>query len=161
MNRLLLTTLALGAILTTAVFAEKQKGEGDRPQKRPPPGMEHLLPPPLVEKLNLTAAQKAELEKLDKAFVAAREKHRAEHQDEMQELRQKMKAARQAGDKARADQLAEQMRALREPLMTLRRDYVQQFAATLTPEQKATLDASREKWQERREKRRDKPPAKL
>jgi len=158
MNRLLLTSLALGAILTTAVFAEKQKHDDDRPKRRPPPGMEHLVPPPLAEKLNLTASQKAELEKLEKEFAAGREKHRAEHQEQMQQLRQQMKAARENGDKAKAKELGEQLRELHEPVMKLRRDYMQQFAATLTADQKAILDEAREKFRERRENRRDGPP---
>ena len=159
MNRLLLTSLALGAILTTAVFAEKQKHDDDRPKRRPPGVMEHLVPPPVVEKLNLTADQEAELDKLEKAFAAARDKHRAEHQDEAQQLRQEMKTARENGDKAKARELGEQLRELHEPMMKLHRDYMQQFAAILTADQKAILDEAREKFRERREKRRDGPPA--
>ncbi len=150
MNRMLLTVVALGAILTTAVFAEKEKGDDDQPKKRPPAGMEGLLPPPLVEKLNLTAAQKAELDRLEKEFAAARKQHAAEHKDQAKKLRAEMKAARASDDKAKAKELGGQMRELHKPVMELRRSSLQQFTATLSAEQKATWDAHREQMKKRR-----------
>ena len=134
MNRLLITTLALSAVLITGAFAEKEKkGEGDKP-KHHPPRMENLLPQPLLEKLNLTAEQRAEYEKLEQQFDAERDKYQAAHKAEMEKLREESKVAKEGNDEAKLKEARQKRAELGKPMMELRKSYVDKFAATLTPE---------------------------
>jgi Spy/CpxP family protein refolding chaperone len=145
-----LTTLAAAALvglaLTTAQAEDKGKPEGKRPDGPRGGGalLENLLPPRLIEELKLSAEQKTKYDELQAAFKKDAAKWREEH-PMTEGDREAFRKARETGDKATLEKYAQQ----RKGLMEKRKGYVDQFKATLTPEQKAQMDEAMEKARER------------
>jgi len=129
-NRMFIITLALAAVVAgssviTVRAEDKPVGKpGHEGQHRP--HFEGLLPPMVLEKIKLTADQKAKYD----AIVA-------DFQKETAPLREKMKAAREAGDK-------EKMKELFQQIMPLRKAAMEKLEQVLTDEQKAELKKMRE-----------------
>ena len=90
----------------------------------PPRNMAFLLPPPMLEKLNLTDEQKTKLKSIEESFGKAQHEYYLAHNDEIE-------AARKALEKAMSG-LQEQRQAAME-----------QIKALLTPEQKALIQNAR------------------
>lgn len=140
MKKFTLLTAAIALIAVAAVQAEDKpapkKHEGGRPM------MEQLLPPMAVEKLNLTADQKAKLDELNAGFKKDMEQYKKDHPVSEAD-REAMKKARESGDKeamkAAREKLAETMKGAIE----IRKGYMEKFKATLTDEQKKQLEEMR------------------
>ncbi|MDW8344037.1 MAG: Spy/CpxP family protein refolding chaperone [Verrucomicrobiae bacterium] len=142
--------LASSLVLPALAKEDKPKRADDHPSRSA-----QLLPPPLIEQLHLTAAQRAEYDRLQAQWNDARDRHRAQHQEEMKKLRRELRAAREAGDEARVRELREQAAKIHRPQMELRQQLVQQFRATLTPEQQIVLDTARDRFHQRMDDRHD------
>ena len=95
-----------------------------QPRKEAPRGPASLIPPQILEKLNLTEDQKAKLKSIEENFNKTQQEFYAAHGDEIN-------AARQAMDKA--------MAGLREAENTAK----EQIKALLTPEQIDAVTPSR------------------
>ena len=60
--------LAAGGLPSALAADGTEQSEGPPPGPRPRPALEHLLPPRVVQDLNLTADQKAKYAELEAAF---------------------------------------------------------------------------------------------
>lgn len=147
MKQILIVTILTAAIAATTAQAEEGKPRGKGP--------EGFVPPPIVEKLSLTEEQKAQLKDLTAQFKKERDALVGERKGEGTGLREQMKDAREAGDEAKIKELREKMRAHQEPMMKLRKQYVEKLRATLTPEQQKTLEEGLERFHERMQERRE------
>ena len=133
---------SLIAVLAVAVIATAASAQ-DKPEHKGPAGahrggmMDSLLPPMLVEKLNLTADQKPKYEEIAAAFKKEAVAFREGHAD----LFAKMKAAREAGDKDKMKELMGEMK----PMQDARKASIEKLEALLTDDQKAILKEAREK----------------
>jgi len=90
----------------------------------PPRGMGSILPPQMVEKLNLTEDQKAKLKPIEESFAKAQQEYIAAHKDEIDAARKAMETAMVG--------LQEQRKAAMEQVKSL-----------LTPEQMALIQSKR------------------
>ena len=141
-----LTAIAVVGLATTLAYADDTnapaKPEGKHgPRGGPGPMMEHLLPPRVVDDLNLTADQKTKLGELESAFKKDAVAWDTAHPT----FRDDMRKARESGDKDAIRSTMEQ----RKPLMDARKGYVEKFRASLTDEQKTKLDKSLEDVRQR------------
>ena len=89
-----------------------------------------------AEKLNLTEAQKTQIQSLRESFRAQTEPQRAE----LRRLTTEFRAAREANDTARAQSLRSQIQALHTQLRESAQAQKARFEAVLTPEQRAQLE---------------------
>lgn len=147
MKQILIVTILTAAIAATTAQAGERKERGKGP--------EGFVPPPIVEKLSLTEEQKAQLKDLTAQFKKDRDALIGERKGDRPEFREQMKAAREAGDEAKIKELREQAREHREPIMKLRKQYVEKLRATLTPEQQKNLEEGLERFHERMQERRE------
>ncbi len=147
MNKSLIVTVASALILVTAGQAADQgKGAGGPPQHR---RMEMpLVPPRLVDKLNLTDAQKSQLQTLEASFDKERESMMAGKTNQLAQLEQQAKTAREAKNEAQLKEIRKQRMELMKPLWELRKESMGKFEATLTPDQKKILDETRQEFRE-------------
>lgn len=148
-----MTFAALMAILllpATALLAQPPEGPGSEEPGFGRPGFERgFLRGRLAEELELSEAQKAEIETL-----------RESHWEEIEPLMEQARESRQAvGDLMRADELdeaavrsaAQQAADLHVELTVIRARHHSELRSVLTPEQQEKAAELREKWQERRE----------
>jgi Spy/CpxP family protein refolding chaperone len=140
---LMITAIAVAIAATTAQAGEA--GEGKEHRKRP----DSFVPPPVVEKLSLTDEQRTQLKDLTDQFKKERDALVGDRKGEGQDLREQMKAAHEAGDEAKVEALREKMRQRMEPVMKLRKQYVEKLRAGLTPDQQKKLDEGLERFRER------------
>ncbi len=125
--RTLAVTLILGAFAAGGLFAQGgngKKGEGKGKK------MEQAL-----AELNLTDAQKAEIDRLQEAFQTENEGAL----NEIKTLRETMKTQRQNGDAEGAKATMEQIKAKRSGLKESRKGLQSRIMEVLTDEQKAQL----------------------
>jgi len=127
------TVVALTSFALASAFAEDTTAT---PARHNPssngPRIEHILPPPVVEGLALTAEQKTTYDGLDAAFKKDAAKWQADNPIDTEA----MKKARETGDKEAMRQFREKYQGL----MDIRKSYVDKVRASLTDEQKAKLD---------------------
>ena len=117
--------LCLAAMIAASVvIAQAPQGGQPKGQHQRKP-MNSLLPPKLVEKLNLTADQKTKLDQTYTDFKTANPNWRAD-----------MKTAHENKD-----------RAAMKNLMSIRKAAVDSWATCLTADQKAILDTAHQKHQ--------------
>ncbi|MEI6082769.1 MAG: Spy/CpxP family protein refolding chaperone [Verrucomicrobiota bacterium] len=127
-----LTALAIIGLVTSYAYADdKAPAKGDI-HRGAAKMMEHLLPPPILDDLKLTADQKTKYDGLETAFKKDADAWDKTHPG----FKEEMQKAHAAKDKDAIKKLLEQ----RKPLMDTRKGYVEQLRASLTDEQKATLD---------------------
>lgn len=128
-------TLSIALIAGALINVQAGEGKSEGKQRKGPgPMLEHLLPPRVVEDLNLTADQKATFDGLESAFKKDAEKWRSEHRQNPEEFRK----ARESGDKEALQKIGED----RKQLMETRRSYMDKLRASLNDEQKSKLDES-------------------
>lgn len=133
--------LALGASLAFAGPGEGRRGPlGEHREHR----MDRL-----AEKLNLTDAQKAQIEEQRNNFRASNEARFETHRDTMRQYRE----ARKANDTARADALKQTLELQRGELQQLREAQHQAMLSILTAEQREQLEALKSERREHRGKR--------
>jgi len=143
MNYLVRLTLA-GLLALSLTARAEDAAPAPKHEGRPGAGrVMDLVPPMMVEKLELTAEQKAKLADLEKAYAAEREKLPAVSREDTMKMHEELAAARKAGDKAKAQELRKKIMEAYAPQMELRRKYMEQFRALLTDEQKKKLDEAR------------------
>ncbi|HYC89516.1 MAG TPA: Spy/CpxP family protein refolding chaperone [Thermoanaerobaculia bacterium] len=100
----------------------------------------------LAEKLNLTDAQKSQIQAIQKGF----RENNAQAFENAKVLRQQVREARQANDTARLESLKPAMEAQRTQFQQLREAQKQQILAVLTAEQRAQLEALKAERKQRR-----------
>ncbi len=166
----IITLLTFAVAVTTTGLAEK--AGGDQPVKKKHPGHhgpgQHrhmpLIPPRLIDKLQLTADQQATVSDLGEQWATDRDKWLDEHK-ETKNLRDEMKAAREAGDQEKITELRQQMRDRMSPLHEMRKGYMEKVKAVLNDDQKRILveamQQARENWKKHPagKKRHKTPPA--
>ena len=135
-NRLLNLAVAVGLVLTSAVFAQEQR----RPQ---------TFTERYGQQLNLTDAQKKTIDDLDAKF----QKDNAEFLDSFQKLMAQVRDARQANDQAKLDELKPKVDAARAQMTKLRTDLEDKIAANFTDEQKAAWAKIKEEREARMKER--------
>ena len=149
MKRRFVITCLIGLAAATAARAQETNVPPPPipPAHRPMgPMMENLLPPPVLEDLALTPAQKTNYDALAAGFKKDAAKWRADNNYDPEKVREEMRQARDAGDQATIQKLTDQ----RKGLMDLRKSYVDKVRAFLTDEQKAKLDKALERAREMR-----------
>ena len=104
------------------------------------------LSPRLAEKLNLTDAQKQQLEAIQKGF----RDNNAQTFANAKELRKQFREAKQANDTAKLESLKPALEAQRTQFRQLREARQQQILAVLTAEQRAQLEAFKAERKQRR-----------
>jgi Spy/CpxP family protein refolding chaperone len=110
----------------------------------------HKMGMMFAKKLNLTDAQKEQAKALRKSF---REENKAFF-DQARQTRQEFRAAKQAGDTAKADSLKPTLQAQRDQMKQLRAAQEQKFLQILTPDQRAQYDSLKAQWQTKHQGRR-------
>lgn len=147
MKRSIILTTALALIALYGVNAEeattKPHGKGGPGRQ----GQMGLLPPKLVGDLNLTADQKTKYDDIETKFKTAAKTYRDGHPISDAD-REAMREAHKSGDKAAMAKYAEQ----RKGFMELRKGYVDQVRAILTPDQVKTLEEAKARLGEHRGK---------
>lgn len=102
----------------------------------------------MAEKLELSEAQKVQMQQLHESFRAQHAPFRESMHATMTQLRE----ARQSGDTARAQQLAAELEGQRAQMQTQRQAMDEQILTILTPDQKAKFEAMKAEKQNRKGK---------
>lgn len=100
----------------------------------------------MAEKLNLTDAQKQQIQAIQKGF----RENNAQAFENAKVLRQQVREARQANDTARLESLKPALEAQRTQFQQLREANKQAILAVLTAEQRAQLEAFKAERKQRR-----------
>lgn len=129
-----------------AAVTTKPAVEGKRHQKGP---REHLLPPGVVDKLNLTEDQKAKIKGIEEAYAKTAKEYRQAHKAEYDAARAAMKEARESKDDAKRKEALEKLKQADAGLQPQRQAAIEQIKSNLTDEQKAILDQAKERAKER------------
>jgi Spy/CpxP family protein refolding chaperone len=138
--------LALGASLAFA-----GPGEGKRGMRHGKHGMHgDAGMARMAEKLNLTDAQKTQLQEQRKNFRESNQARFQTHRDTMRQFRE----AKKAGDTARADALKATLEIQKGELQQLRKAQHDAMLSILTAEQRAQLEAMKAEHRSRRDARR-------
>ena len=103
----------------------------------------------MAEKLNLTDAQKQQIEAINKGF---RENNKAVFES-ARDLRQEFREAKRANDTAKLESLKPQMETERAQMQQLRDAQRAQILALLTPEQRTQWEALKAEREQRRSER--------
>ena len=142
-TRIIMMAAALTLSATTMFAHEggKMRGHGGRGGHRG-----GFMSQRLAEKLNLTDAQKAQIQEISKGF---REQNRATF-EQARELREQARTARKANDTAALEALKPQLEAQRTQMKQLREAHHQQILAVLTAEQRAQLESMKAERKQRR-----------
>lgn len=158
------TVITLGCSLLLAVPSAR----AEKPAVRPGGGpvklekREHgLLPPPLVEKLNLSEEQKAKLQEIEKQWAKTRDEYMAAHKAEFDAARAAAAEARKSEDPAKRREARLMMARAMEGLQPQRQAAMEQVKAILSDEQKKILEQARADFQERRSRAKGKGGAAL
>lgn len=143
MNRSKWFTMAAVLALSTSLAIAAPHGKGG---KRGHGKRGGELGARFAEKLNLSEAQKQQMQDIRREFREANAGFFAQ----MRETRKQMKEARQAGDTARAESLKATAQAQREQMKQLRDAQQQRVEALLTPDQRAQLETMKAEREARR-----------
>lgn len=138
--------LALSGTLAFAAPGSGMKAHGDHMRGPGGHGMRGDFAGRFAEKLNLTDAQKQQMQQLRERFRAENEPLRAQ----FKQNRADMKAARDANDTARLDSLKGTADSLRAQMKERRTAQHEQMMSILSADQKAKLDALKAERQSRR-----------
>jgi len=149
-------TIALAAVALLASGAVRAADETNRPAMGPHgpggPGGPHfeapLIPPRLMADLALTAEQKPKVDAIAADFDQQRDKILADQKNNpaITNLRDEIKAARQAGDREKVRELRGQLAPYEKPILDLRKESMDKVRALLTDAQKKTLDDARQRF---------------
>jgi Spy/CpxP family protein refolding chaperone len=128
-----LTTAAVVALSGTLAFAAPHGGQGGKHGH----GKGGEFGERFAQKLNLSTAQQQQIKDIEKSF---REENKAFFQS-ARDTREQMKAAKEAGDTARFEQLEGTAQSQHAQMKSLRDAQMQRIDAILTPDQRAQLQA--------------------
>jgi Spy/CpxP family protein refolding chaperone len=152
MRQLMIAVTAATLLTSGGVFAQGGTNQPPRPPGGPrgPGGPRFsvpLIPPRLMDQLNLTAEQRPKVDALQSEFAKERDKLSASQTNnaEFAKLRDDMRAARDAGDREKMRSLREQLVPYRKPILDLRQQYMDKVRALLTDEQRKTLEEAIER----------------
>jgi Spy/CpxP family protein refolding chaperone len=106
----------------------------------------------LAQKLNLTDAQKEQLKSIHQSF---RQENQAFLQS-VRQTRQDLRAAKQAGDEAKVNELKAVAQSQHAQMKQLRQAQHDKFLTILTPEQRTQLDALKAEREARRQEHQQK-----
>ena len=148
MKKMKIITIAAALTLsaTMAVAAPHGGGKGGHGRGGHRGG---ILNQRMAEKLNLTDAQKQQIEAINKGF---RENNKAVFES-ARDLRQEFREAKRANDTAKLESLKPAMEAQRTQFQQLREANKQQILAVLTAEQRAQLETLKAERKQRRHER--------
>jgi Spy/CpxP family protein refolding chaperone len=143
-------TLIAAAIALLAVASQAGDYRPDRPRglrgpREGAPMIGNLLPPRVLEDLQLTAEQKAKYDALQEKFAAEHKEWMQSHRAEGEALREQLRAAREAQDVARIKEAQAKLAEHRKPVEELRKSYMEKVRALLTPDQIKELDEARDR----------------
>jgi Spy/CpxP family protein refolding chaperone len=141
-----LTTAAVLTLSATLATAAPHQGRGGKHGGRGGDFSERF-----AQKLNLTDAQKQQIEASQKSF---REQNRAFF-DAAAATRRQIREAKEAGDTARLESLKATAKSQHAQMKQLRQEQRARVAAFLTPEQRAQLDAMKAEHEGKRGGRRN------
>jgi protein CpxP len=144
-----LTAVAAMALTATLAFAAPPEGRHGGKHGR------HGFGGKLAEKLNLTDAQKEQIKSIRKASF---EQNKAFFENARQ-MRQDLRAAKEANDTARLEALKSTMQSQREQMKQIRDAEKQQILSVLTTEQRVQFEAMQAEHKGRRGGRGHKPRA--
>ena len=144
MKKLKVITIAAALTLSATIAVAAPHGGGKGGHGRGHRG--GFMSQHMAEKLNLTDAQKAQIQAIQKGF---REQN-AQTFENAKELRKQVREARQANDTAKLESLKPAMEAQRTQFQQLREANKQQILAVLTAEQRAQLEALKAERKQRR-----------
>jgi len=133
---------AVLALSTTIAFAAPHEGKGGHRRGRA--GQQYGQR--FAEKLNLTDAQKAQVDQIRKSF---REQNKAFFDSSRETFRQ-FHEAKKANDTARMESLKPAMQAAWDQMKQFRAQEQQQVLSVLTPEQRTQWEALKAERQQRR-----------
>jgi Spy/CpxP family protein refolding chaperone len=156
--RTCLITTAIALLAAATVFAADpgkppdDNGPGKHRAFRPGGGS--FVPPPVLDALSLTADQKKQVDDLQAQFKKERDALFESHRKDNAELREQIKAARDADDEAKLKELRKKRVEQAKPMMELRKKYTDKLRSILTPDQQKTLDAELKEFRERAAERR-------
>jgi hypothetical protein len=155
MKRLIiaLATVALLAGGGARAAETNQPGRGPRGPGGPggpggPRAGVPLIPPRLMADLALTADQKPKVDAISAEFSQKRDQILAEQKNNpaITKLRDEMRAAREARDRQKMQELRTQLMQYNQPLIDLRRASMDKVRALLTDAQKKTFDQARNRF---------------
>lgn len=137
-----LIALAIGSslLLASPVLRAEDTGTttppagGGRHHKEGGPKGDHLLPPRLEEKLNLTEDQKTKIKAIEESFDKTRKEYYEAHKTDIE-------AAKTSGDESKKKEV-------KGGLIKQRKDAVDQIRSLLSDEQKKTWDEAKENFKE-------------
>jgi Spy/CpxP family protein refolding chaperone len=125
--------VALAVMIFGTTLAVASPREGGRGGKHDGKGFSEKF----SQKLNLSEAQKVQIDEIHKS---TREQNAAFF-DSMRQTRQEYRAAKKAGDTAKADSLEATMKSNRAQMKQIHEATMERIGAVLTPEQKAQFEA--------------------
>jgi hypothetical protein len=99
----------------------------------------------LADRLELTPEQKVQYDKIAAKYQTQAEQQRNES-DELRQLAEQYRQARQSGDQAKADQLREQIRTARSGQTQVFHDFTTEVEPILTPQQVEKLHEFRDRF---------------
>jgi len=134
--RLSMFALALSLIFTMSVFAQERQRSMSFTER-------------YGTQLNLTDAQKKDIDALDKKF----QEHNAEFIESYQKTMMEYRDARQANDTAKVQSLQPKVDSLRTEMMKLRTEHEDKIAETFTADQKAQWKKIKEEREARMKER--------
>jgi Spy/CpxP family protein refolding chaperone len=147
-----ITAAGVLALSTTLAFAGTKgdgEGQGWGGHRH---GHHGMMGEKLAAKLNLSDAQKAQWKAIHQSF---REENKVFF-EQARQTHQDYRAAKEAGDTAKADSLKATMETQHAQMKQLRQAQEQKFTALLTPEQKAQFDTLKAQHEQRRMERQNK-----
>jgi periplasmic protein CpxP/Spy len=148
MKKLMLMAVAF-MLIASAAFANAPRSEFEG-RKHGKHGKHHgEMMERMAEKLNLSEGQKLQMQTLRENFRAQTAPQRQASRELMREYR----SAEQAGDTARAEELATALRTQRAAMHEVRSEHREQMLSILTPEQRSQLESQREEWKSKRSER--------
>jgi periplasmic protein CpxP/Spy len=150
MKKLMLMAVAF-MLIASAAFANAPRSEFEgRKHGKHKHGKHHgEMMGRMAEKLDLSEGQKLQMQTLRENFQAQTAPQRQASRELMSEYR----SAKQAGDTARAEELATALRTQRAAMHEVRSAHREQMLSILTPEQRSQLESQREEWKSKRSER--------
>jgi Spy/CpxP family protein refolding chaperone len=152
MKRSILAVAALALLATAGARAAETNRPGRGPRGPGGPGGPRLeaplIAPRLMDDLKLTADQKPKVDAIAADFARNRDKLLADQKNNpaIAKLRDEMKAAREAGDRQKMQELRSQLMPYDKPIFDLRKESMDKVRALLTDEQRKTLDEARQRF---------------
>lgn len=144
-----MSVAAVLALSTTLAFAGPNGAKGKSEGMHGRGGRGGEFGARFAQKLNLSEAQKTQIQDLQKSF---HEQNKAFF-DSARETRQQFKAAREANDTARLEALKGTMASQREQMKQLREQQHARMLALLTPEQRTQFEAMKAEREAKRGER--------